>query len=247
MIDAATERLAGGGRALAVTTTTSLASLWLAPRLPRFTRAHPGVDVRIAAVNDMVNLNVEREHLDVAIRFMPPGGDVPNGERLVDYKTFPVCAPGLVRERGRQLKAPADLAHHVLLDFERIAFGRRWSDWERWFDAMQLRPVKPAGMLRFSHYDQAIQAAIEGSGVTVGKWPHLARHLADGALRAPLGPDGMANLGSFYVVVAPGSAEREPVSAFVRWLKEEARQDGEPVPAPARGAQRSPRRPLKPR
>ena len=51
LLDAATDRVAESGKALAITSTTALASLWLAPRLPRFNRLHPGVDVRIAASN----------------------------------------------------------------------------------------------------------------------------------------------------------------------------------------------------
>src|SRR6266478_3495758 len=48
----ATERLrsqSGRRRPLSVTTTHSFAALWLIPRLAGFTRAHPGVDVRITA------------------------------------------------------------------------------------------------------------------------------------------------------------------------------------------------------
>src|SRR6266568_5099426 len=52
LIDATTERLAGSGSTVAVTTTNALASLWLAPRLPRFNRIHPGIGVRVAASND---------------------------------------------------------------------------------------------------------------------------------------------------------------------------------------------------
>ena len=71
LIDAAAERISGGGGALSVTTTTALASLWLVPRLARFTRRHPDIDVRIAASNDTVD--IEREHLDLAIRYVRPG------------------------------------------------------------------------------------------------------------------------------------------------------------------------------
>ena len=238
LLDAAVDRVAASGKTLAVTTTTALASLWLAPRLPRFARLHPGIDVRVAAVNDMVNLNLEREHLDVAIRFVPPEGDVPSGEQLVDYETFPVCSPRLLRDRARPLRTPADLGEHVLLDFERVAFGRPWSDWEHWFQAMKQRPVRPAATLRFSHYDQVIQAAIEGSGVAIGKTPHLTRLLREGRLMAPFGRAGTAKLGSFFVVVATGSAEREPVTAFLAWLRSEVREDQRAALASPRATKR---------
>jgi len=155
LIDGATERLAGSSGALAITTTTALASLWLVPKLPGFARAHPDIDVRIAASNDMVDLR--SEHLDIAIRFVLPGGDVPNGERLVDYKQFPVISPQLARSRARPLRSIADLSQHVLLDFETILYGRPWYDWERWLHAMRIRAFRPAGTMRFSHYDQVIR------------------------------------------------------------------------------------------
>lgn len=225
LLDDTLERLAAPGEALGITTTTSLASLWLAPRLADFTHLHPGIDVRIAAVNDMVNLNLKREHLDVAIRYVPPGWDIPGSERLVGYETFPVCSPRLANDPARPLRTPADLAHHVQLDFARMAFGRMWSDWDVWYQGNDLRRVKPAGMLHFSHYDQVIQAALEGSGVAIGKRPHLTRHLREGLLCAPFGRDWVATPGSFSIVVARGAAERDSVAAFVAWLRSQVRED----------------------
>ena len=240
LIDAATDRLTGAGRTLGVTTTTALASLWLVPRLRQFTHQYPGVDVRIAASNEMVNL--EREQLDISIRYVPPGWDIPSGVRLVDYETFPVCSPALARDRARPLRTPADLAQHVLLDFEAVLYGRPWYDWEQWFDAMKIRKISRAGTLRFSHYDQVVQAAMEGSGVAIGKRPHLMRHLRDGVLCAPLGREWVARLGGFDIVVADAAAKRDTVEAFVAWLRSEVRRDEERTLEPSRAARRSPRR-----
>ncbi|HEU0199844.1 MAG TPA: LysR substrate-binding domain-containing protein [Burkholderiaceae bacterium] len=232
LIDATEERLTGGSRALGITTTTALASSWLVPRLPEFTRRHPEIETRIAASNDTIDL--VREQLDVAIRYVPRGSDVPGGELLVDYATFPVCAPELLRDRARPLRNPTDLARHTLLDFEAVLYGRAWSDWAQWFSAMKVRGVKPVSTLRFSHYDQVIQAALSGVGIAIGKVPHLTRHLRKGVLHAPLGRDWAARLGSFHIVLAPGAAERGPVTAFVAWLREQVRLDA--LPSPRRGA-----------
>lgn len=224
-IDATTDRLAGAGRALAVTTTTALASLWLAPRMPRFSRLHPRIDVRIVASNEKPDL--ERERLDVAIRFVPRGGDTPAGERLFDVHLFPVCAPALARNSAHPLRAPADLAHHVRLDFETIRDGRPWSEWDAWYAATKIPVVRPRSTLRFSHYDQVVPAAIEASGVAMGARPHLVQHLKDGTLCAPFGPSATATLGSFYAVVRADAAGREAVEAFLAWLRSEVRRDGE--------------------
>ena len=70
---AATERLRAqtGKRSVSLTTTHSFAALWLIPRLAGFTRAHPGVDVRITAETRVQDL--ERDGLDIAIRHGPAG------------------------------------------------------------------------------------------------------------------------------------------------------------------------------
>ena len=71
-IDAATAHfhLRGDARLLTVTTTVSFASLWLVPRLAKFRKIQPNIDVRLAATNDLSNL--ERERIDIAIRFCEP-------------------------------------------------------------------------------------------------------------------------------------------------------------------------------
>jgi len=222
LIDNATQRVTGPWRTLAVTTTVALASTWLVPRLPRFAEVHPEIDLRVVASNESVDL--KREHIDVAIRFATLQMAVPSSEKLFDYLQFPVCSPALARNRRRPLRASADLAGHVLLDFETLLYGRPWYDWQQWFDAMKLRRLKTAGWLRFSHYDQVIEAARKGIGVAVGKWPHLSDHLREGILVAPLGQGGAATVGAFFVEILE-AAPREPANAFVAWLRAEAKRD----------------------
>jgi len=206
LIDDATRRVASSSRTLAVTTSVPLASLWLGPRLPTFARAHPEIDMRVTASNDILDL--EREHIDIAIRYVPTGAAVPAGDKLFDFETFPVCSPVLARDAARLIRTPGDLSRHVLLDLDTVRNGRAWADWPQWFSAMKVRDVPPAGSLRFSHYDQVIHAAIEGSGIAIGKRPHVARHLQAETLVAPLGDAGVARLGAYYVVVSDG-AERD--------------------------------------
>jgi DNA-binding transcriptional LysR family regulator len=237
LIDAAAGRVAESGRALAVTTTTALASLWLAPRLPRFNRLHPGIDVRVVATNDKPDL--EREQLDLAIRFVPRGADTPQGERFADCEIFPVCSPALARDRTHPLRSPADLAQHVRLDFETIRDGRPWSEWDVWYGALKIPVVTPASTLRFSHYDQVIPAAIEGSGVAMGARPHLTHHLRDGTLCAPFGPEAVATLGTFFIVLRPSVTPSDATEAFVAWLKSEVRRDSELTLAVPREVHRS--------
>jgi DNA-binding transcriptional LysR family regulator len=234
IIDAATLRVSGSLRTLSVTTTVALASTWLVPRLPRLALLHPEIDMRFVASNHMVDL--EREHIDIAIRYVPAGQPARSQDRLFEYRQFPVCAPKLARERP--LRTAGDLAQHVLLDFETVLYGRPWYDWAQWFAAMKLRNIQGAGWLRFSHYDQVIEAAVKGSGVAIGKLPHLRQHLHDGALVAPLGEQGVATLGAFYVEIAR-SAQQQVAATFVDWLHAEAKRDASESPGSAKARRTS--------
>lgn len=230
-IDAASARIAGASRSLAVTTTVALASTWLVPRLPRFAALHPDIAMRLFASNDALDL--AREHLDLALRFALDGTPPPSAEKLLDYWQFPVCSPSLAADASRPLRAVADLSRHVLLDFETQLYGKPWYDWDRWFGAMKTPRFKTAGELRFSHYDQVIDAASRGSGVAVGKLPHLVEYLHDGRLVAPLGEAAVVHLGAFFIEPAK-AAPAEAVHAFAAWLRSEAQRDAQRGPAVAR-------------
>ncbi|MFN3861627.1 MAG: LysR substrate-binding domain-containing protein [Roseateles sp.] len=96
---------------LALTTTPGFASLWLIPRLTAFTRAHPGIDVRLDA--GLNNRNLASEGFDLAMRYSPVGAA--QGRQLFAESTVPVCSPQLAGELGLPLREPADLARHTLL------------------------------------------------------------------------------------------------------------------------------------
>jgi LysR family glycine cleavage system transcriptional activator len=223
-LEEATARLStrGDERLLTVTTTVSFAALWLVPRLARFRQLRPSTDVRLAASNDLSNL--ERERIDVAIRFMEPSAAPAGAIPLTGEEAFPVCSPVLLRDRARPLKKPADLARHVMLHFDDPAGQWPWLSWNQWLDVFHLADMKPAGVAHYSHYDQLIQAAIEGEGVALGRTPLVERLLKSGALVAPF-KDRVAATREYFIIVAPHAAARPQVQRFVAWLQEEIRRE----------------------
>lgn len=208
--------------ALTVSTTVNFASLWLVPRLSRWRALHPDVDVHIAANDRLVDL--ERDPIDIAIRFCPTR-DAPKGAiRLDDEVVFPVCSPRLLKDRKRPLKQPEDLARHVLLHLEDAGSRVPWLDWGQWLAANQLPGLKSSGTLRFSHYDQLIRAAIAGEGVALGRTPMLRAQLRSGELVAPF--SGKTPTGrQYFIILARHAAERPEVRALIDWLLKEARSD----------------------
>jgi DNA-binding transcriptional LysR family regulator len=224
-------------RMLTVTTLVTFASLWLIPRLAHFRRLHPGIDVRIAAANEILDL--ERDRVDVAIRYVAPERASPDSVKLFGEEVMPMCAPALLKDKARPLREPADLVRHVLLhdDPENSRYQAQYLQWDIWLQAMGLPDLEPAASVRFSHYDQMIPAAVTGEGVARGRLPRLSQQIREGRLVAPFAKArgrgrGTVSTRAYYVLTAPGASARPEVKAFMDWLSEEAKQ-GSSAPAPA--------------
>ncbi|MBV8032657.1 MAG: transcriptional regulator GcvA [Betaproteobacteria bacterium] len=216
----ATERVrahAGRKRPLSVTTTHSFAALWLIPRLAGFTREHPGVDVRITADTRVQDL--ERDGLDVAIRHGPASLAGPNAVRLMGERVFPVCSPKLLKKLP--LEKPADLARHILLQYDDPDVRHPWLHWKTWLEVERIADLKPAGTLAFSGYEQIIPAAIAGHGVALGRSPLVKDLIADGELVAPF-KSSADPARAYFAIVSKAAEGRPEVADFVAWLKHEA-------------------------
>jgi DNA-binding transcriptional LysR family regulator len=222
---AATERLraqAGRSRPLSVTTTHSFAALWLIPRLAGFTRAHPGIDVRITAETRVQDL--ERDGLDVALRHGPASLAGPEAVRLFGERVFPVCSPKLLRDPKRHLRVPSDLKNHVLLQYDDPEGRHPWLHWKTWLEVEGIADLKPAGTLSFSGYEQIIPAAIAGHGVALGRSPLVKNLLSAGDLVAPF-KSKADPARAYFVIVSKTAAGRKEVVEFVSWLKAEAARE----------------------
>lgn len=204
-------------RQVSITTTPGFASLWLIPRLAKFTTSHPGVDVRVSATMEVLDL--ERSRIDVAVRFcrMAPG----LGQPLFEESVLPVCAPGLVSTGAHPLKEPTDLQHHTLLAVETPQGMALTADWSPWFEIMGLSDVHMKSTMRFTQYADAIAAAVAGQGVVIGRMPLLNEMLRDGRLVAPF--QGLAASRRGYFIATAARATGNPdAQDLVRWLRGEA-------------------------
>jgi LysR family glycine cleavage system transcriptional activator len=88
-------------RVLVVSTPPVFTSKWLAPRLYRFSIAHPEIDVRVSS--SMNNANFTADGVDAAIRNLSV--DVANDkalevEKLLEQTLMPVCSPAFVEKHG---------------------------------------------------------------------------------------------------------------------------------------------------
>jgi DNA-binding transcriptional LysR family regulator len=206
---------------LTVTTTVSFASMWLVPRLGRFRKRQPNLDVRITATHEVADL--DREGIDVAIRDSAvnraPIGAVP----LVREHLAPICSPEYLREAKaakRPLAEPADLRHHILIVLDDPSGRWPWLSWRAWFEAMGVEELQPAGMQSFSQYDQAYNAALHGQGIALGRMSIARAMIREKRLVALFGREQRLAR-AFYAIYAKDAASRPEAHAFVEWIGEE--------------------------
>jgi LysR family glycine cleavage system transcriptional activator len=211
---------------LRVSVLTSFAAKWLLPRLGRFRRAHPEIDVLVSADDRVVD--PEREEIDIAVRY--GGGRYPGVETewLLGDEILPVCAPALC-EGDKGLKTPADLKRFTLLHDD-VGGTADSPDWRVWLAAAGLGEagIDPGRGIGYSHLSMVLEAAAAGEGVALGRLSLAADDLRAGRLCVPFGPR-LPTRFAYWLVTAPAKAERPKVRAFREWLLAEARAEDTPA------------------
>ncbi len=173
--------------------------------------------MRIAADNAVRDL--ERDRLDVAIRYSTLKLAGVGAQWLFGERTQPVCSPKL---RGiNKLRNGEELCNFVLLHFDDPRQHTPWLTWDVWFETMKIKPRAPKVVVRFSHYDMMLRAAINGQGIALGRLPLIASLLDDRALIAPLDDAryGATAQDRAYWLKAADTARAKPeVRTFIAWL-----------------------------
>lgn len=197
-------------RAQPVTISASIGvvSLWVLPRLADFQAAHPEVELRVETSNRVMDL--QREGVDLAIRYAPASAVPAGAQHLFDEEIVPVASPAVA---ASAFADGAALARHVLLELhDRTHPFLQWTPW------LRQRGLEPArGTLRFNQYDQLIQAAVEGNGVALGRLPLILPALRDGRLVADMRQRAAGGDYGYWLLHA--TAPARPEVATVRdWL-----------------------------
>lgn len=212
---------------LRVNSLPTFASSWLTPRLGRFHQMHPDIDIEVNTEGRMgAPVDLTRLDADVAIRGGVSADMWPGmmAEKLTHEMMFPVCAPAL-RDR---LRKPEDLAEQT-----RIIVSRTPEGWREWLDeaARQghaVTHIDPAHGPKFDTIQMAMNAAIDGMGVVIGRTPLVNAYLESGQLVAPFDIKVASRI-AYWLVGREETWANAPVRAFRCWLRSQLGLD-----APAR-------------
>lgn len=217
------ERLASGttevfGRTrpgiLTVRSAVSFAVNWLAPRIHLFAQAHGDVELKLISSVWNDPFNEEPVNLDIQYGNGQWQGFSP--QQLTSEYLAPVCSPHV----AATLKGPADLANHRLIHV--LGYENGWVDW---FSAAGLGEARVGMDLRFDTSITAIEVAVNGGGVLLGRSSIVEKELQSGRLVKPFDLT-IPSAEAFYLLSPTNAAPHPHAHLFRDWivgLCEEAR------------------------
>ncbi len=191
---------------------------WLLPRLHRFSDNYPNLNVTIQALSTVSDMGDHGPN--VAIRFTRTPGAGLFAQKLCEEYLLPLASPELISRLD--LRRPADLARAPLLhDTSGEIFGSA-PNWKEWFAQAGLDPAGARRGMRFDRHaaDHAIEAAVNGAGVVLGRRFLARSDMIEGRLVSPFGPTLEMPV-CYYVVCKEGEQTRPNIAAFINWMLQE--------------------------
>jgi len=202
---------------LVISSSLGFSAKWIAPRLHKYLEIYPEIDFRLSASMKLVDFVADG--IDAAIRFGQGDYDGVYSELLFDEIILPLISPRLYEQMSgitdENLLLEMKLLHD---DSLKIIHGiDLWADWTK---AVGYSKVDITKGTRFSNADHAIETAIDGAGIVMGRLGFSSRDIQAGRLIAPFKYMIPANR-SFHFVCPPSAMDKPKVLNFLGWLRDE--------------------------
>ncbi|QAY76501.1 LysR family transcriptional regulator [Sphingosinicella sp. BN140058] len=211
---AAAEAAASGGvvaGTLAINASLPFGRLIVAPAVPSFLRAHPGVSVSLSFTDDVVDLMAERADIAIRTGALPDSALV--ARKLGQSPLVVVAAPAYLKRNGSPA-VPADLACHDCLGFN---FRKARGGWPMKVGG-EIVQVPVGGSVRVNNGETLRQMALEGVGIArLGRF-HVAEDLARGDLVLLLAGFDPGDVEPVHAIHVGGGPTPPRVTAFIDHL-----------------------------
>jgi LysR family glycine cleavage system transcriptional activator len=198
---------------LSVGTCPAFGQKWLMPRLGRFERDFPQINLRISNLEELPTLG--NSEIDLAVFYSSAEKPLQDGaaiELLMKDEAYPVCSPDFQAHHG--INREEELNPRLLLQDNQMLYQRQ-SGWSQWLTA-DARP-KLGNMLQLDTTILAIEAAVAGNGIILA--PHsLVEHEISAGRLVRLFSRSVPISGGYYVGHLESVAEQPMVVAFREWL-----------------------------
>ncbi len=212
IIDDATRTLRPETTGITLSVTPSFASKWLVPRLGRFARDHPAIDLQTVASEDLADFRTDG--IDTAIRQgRPPFGKGLRVESIGPLDLCAVCSPGYAGKAAPLGRLEDFPAHTLIQDSHR--------HWDALLESTGMGA--PNRMIQFNQTALAMDAAANGQGIALAPRLLLGADIACGKLVA-LWRDTRSDQSGFYLVCPDRPEPNSARDAVIGWILSEVRR-----------------------
>lgn len=202
---------------LAVTAPVLFGRLYVVPSMVEYLRRYPDMSLTALFLDRIVNLF--EEGMDVGVRI----GELPDSTMRaigVGHVRRVVCASPEYLERSGIPQAPMDIARHTVIAASAVTPIAEW----KFVTGKKKIIIKVNPRLTVTNNDAAIQAALQGFGITRLLSYQIAPHLASGQLQTVLSEYEPPPL-PIHVLHREGRQASAKVRTFVDLLVERLRTD----------------------
>ncbi|NQZ24627.1 MAG: LysR family transcriptional regulator [Colwellia sp.] len=199
---------------------TSLAARWLVPRLHKFRKRHPNLQVNLtlAWFQAGVNINLESGGYDVALF----GEKYPDARYAENSLRSEYMAPIYHSSLGENQQL---LTVKQAIDNVPIHPTQDRSDWKQWLVSTNNNAQSLDKGITFNSLDLAIIAATAGEGVAMMDLMLILDELENNSLCLPERVQITKSPWQYYYYVAPQTNALDDINLFIAWLAEEFSQD----------------------
>lgn len=191
---------------LRISTTHSFAIKWLVPRMHRFTKLYPELDIRLDSNDAQVDL--EDDSTDVAVRY----GPVTDGDPALLFRErlIAVYSPELLAPGQAELTL-ADLPNFPLL------YEKSPESWLQLLNENRALKGKYDFSRGYSHWGVLAQAAVAGQGIALVAYGIACQDILKGSLRQ-INCRSAPFASGYRFLVNPYKENMPKVQRFRAWL-----------------------------
>jgi LysR family transcriptional regulator, glycine cleavage system transcriptional activator len=194
---------------LTISVPPKFAAKWLIPRLPVLSSAHPDIEMRIGASENLANF--QNDAVDIAVRLGRPSfGPGLVADLLFEQEIVAVGNPALLGDAAGMVP-PSDIGRFTFLDDSH-------DHWPEYLERTLGRTAVPATKrVRFNQTSLAIDAAVSGQGLALVSRFLVSDDLEAGRLALAFEPSMRGRLG-YYVITLRKPRRPGPTEVVKNWL-----------------------------
>uniref|UniRef100_A6VRB0 Transcriptional regulator, LysR family n=1 Tax=Marinomonas sp. (strain MWYL1) TaxID=400668 RepID=A6VRB0_MARMS len=203
----------------------SFVSLWLMPRLWRFSDLQKDITVKLFSADERIDIHAG--NIDVGIddnKHLSINSQNTTKRTLISSDIIPVCSPSLAERIG--LYQPTDLLKCWMIQVDDSSY-----QWKTWFEELAICPIRSKSILwaEVNSWYMGISAVKAGHGIFLCPKFMVQKELDEGTL-VPAYPKALNEKIEFYAYYAKNSPRKARIEAFVDWLREESNgQNNAPI------------------